>query len=166
MGQPLYDAPARSIRQRDATRDASHADQGYERASGLCCSGLALVPQLGVKCRQQSKRPRLSAGPFGACSVSNLLGRRLRRRGRRWSRGTHRRRARVYLRGLLITGRRKSEQRANDQNDREQCDRETPTGAFTHRSTAIAVRVVKIAIDIAGIVQHLDLLGLISYLTQ
>ena len=37
VGQPLDHAPARSVRQRDAPRDASHADQGQGRAARLVC---------------------------------------------------------------------------------------------------------------------------------
>ena len=41
VGQPLNDAPARSVRQRDAPRDAPHADQGQGRAAGVGRGGLS-----------------------------------------------------------------------------------------------------------------------------
>ena len=40
VGQPLHHAPARSVRQRDAPRDASHADQGQGRAARVGRGGL------------------------------------------------------------------------------------------------------------------------------
>ena len=44
VGQSLHDAPARSVRQRDAPRDASHADQGQGRAEGIRGSRLVERP--------------------------------------------------------------------------------------------------------------------------
>ena len=44
VGQPLDHAPARPVRQRDAPRDASHADQGQGRAARLCGGGVARRP--------------------------------------------------------------------------------------------------------------------------
>ena len=40
VGQPLHDAPARPVRQRNAPRDASHADQGQGRAAGVGRGGI------------------------------------------------------------------------------------------------------------------------------